>query len=319
MMKELGRIDVHGRTLRGREHDRNQDHFAIATLNKSMRVHQTNLSIDDESLVHGHNQGHLFLVADGISAAPAPARASGVAVDSVVQYFLNEMPWYHLADGEPADVSLALEDALRNSQEELQRKMPRAAQGTGTTMTMALVFWPELYLAHVGDCRCYLHRKRSLTQLTTDHTLAQVRREAGVRVTEGSERVLWNAVGGIGEELQPEVRHATLEPGDALVLLTDGVNRAMPETELTSILERPLSAEEACRLVVGHPGPDDRTAIVVRFLPREQVNAESADGSSPSPLSAHRWPRVFEQSGRGPCDKLRRARPRPDHSAAAAC
>ena len=315
-MQTSGHIDVHGVSRRGANHAKNHDHFAVATLSKSIRLHQSNLSIDDDSRVHGHNQGHLFLVADGIGGAPTPARASGTAVDSVVQYFLNEMPWYHLADGEPEDVTLALEDALRNAQQEVLRNAPPGKDGPGTTMTLALVFWPDLYVAHVGDSRCYLQRRGDLRQLTTDHTLAQVREDVGLTVSPTDRSTLWNAVGGLDSGIEPEIRHETLEVGDVLVLLTDGVADDAAEGEvhrrLRSALQRKYSAEGICARLVDCQRPDDQTAVVVRFLPHEERFAEATASAPTEPLTARkRTPepvrRPRRASYRKYCRKLARA------------
>lgn len=287
-MQNAQRIDVHGQSIRGKTHDKNHDHFAIATLNKSMRLHQSNLTIEDKSLVHGHNQGHLFLVADGISGCPFPARASGTAVDSVVQYFLNEMPWYHLADGDPADVTIALEDALRNAQDDLLLRAQPDRPGLGTTMTLAFVFWPNLYIAHVGNSRCYLKTGGKLRQLTTDHTLAEVRRSVGGQVTPGSQRKLWNAIGGQGPELQPEVRHLELESGDVLALVTDGAAGVRTECELLTQSDQQESAESICDRILGRSGEDDSTAIVIRFLPFEPIRIQANSAPTPTPIEARK-------------------------------
>ena len=287
-MKNSRYLDVYGLSVRGSAHNKNHDHFAIATLNKSMRLHQSNLTIDDDSRVHGHNQGHLFLVADGIGGGPSPSRASGTAVDSVVQYFLNEMPWYHLADGQPEDVTLALEDALQNAQSELLNRARPGEAGLGTTMTLAFVFWPHLYIAHVGDSRCYLKRGKELRKLTTDHTLAEVRKKVDGTVTERSKHMLWNAVGGLEEQLFPEVKHLVLQPGNVLALVTDGVTRNESESELLAALKRGEAAEPTCDALVGRSGQDDRTAIVARFLPHAFAGAATAPAASPPQLDAHR-------------------------------
>lgn len=297
-MRKPCSIDVYGLSLSGRSHDDNHDHFAIATLSKSIRVHQTNLSIDDDSRVHGRGQGHLFLVADGIGGGPAPARASGTAVDSVVRYFLNDMPWYHLAEGDSSDVRLALEDALVNCQEELLRSAAPGKVGMGTTMTLAFVFWPELYVAHVGDSRCYLSRKGRLHRLTTDHTLAELSRELGGPSGPRAEQTLWNAVGGGGLEILPEVRHWTLELGDLLALTTDGVTDDSTDEELARILDAGAPAEEVCERLVDGPGSDDRTAIVVRFLPPAGRGSATAPDSPSEDLSARGIaPRSGAESG----------------------
>ncbi|MFT7670434.1 MAG: serine/threonine protein phosphatase PrpC [Planctomycetota bacterium] len=288
-MHILGQIDVHGVSRRGATHTKNHDHFAIATLSKSMRLHQSNLSIDDNSRVHGHNQGHLFLVADGISGAPAPKQASGKAVDSVVQYFLNEMPWYHFADGSPEEVTLALEDALSNAQDDFFRTMPDKV-GMGTTLTIALVFWPDLYIAHVGDSSCHLKRRESIHKLTTDHTVAEVHKELGGRCSLADENTLWNVIGGHDPDIYPDVQHMTLELDDVLVLLTDGIAEAELNQKLETVLRKKCSAEEICDQLVDRPRDDDQTAIAIRFLRHEEVFAESGAAIALEPMPAEQEP-----------------------------
>lgn len=278
------RIDVHGMSLRGREHRRNQDHFAIATLSKSMRLHQTNLDLDDESRMHGTSQGHLFLVADGIEGGENPSRASGTAIDSVMRYFLNEMPWHHIGEGAPEDVRLALADAMRNAQEDLLARSGPGSMSMGSALTLALVFWPELYVAHVGANRAYVHDGSSLERITTDHTLAEVRRELGGHVTRASEAVLWNALGGNDGRVQPEIVHHTLRFGSTLALVSDGVGRSFVDGEMERILDGSESAEEVCSRLVGEPGQDDHTAVVVRFLPHQVEPAVTVPAPGPDPL-----------------------------------
>lgn len=285
-MNTAQKIDVHGLSVPGDGRDKNHDHFAIATLSKSMRLHQSNLTIDDDSRVHGQNQGHLFLVADGISDDKAPARASSTAVDSVVKYFLNEMPWYHLADGEPEEVTLALEDALKNAQDELLRSVSDAKHGLGTTMTLAFVFWPDLYIAHVGDSRCYLSRNGDLRQLTTDHALEESAHAPGNRIEPRNAKAFWSGRGGLSQKLHPDVRHVQLEPGDKLALVTDGVTQEQFRPKLKALLKCDASAEQVCDNLVDGTGKDDRTAIVVRFLPLEDIRATEHRMPAPSDLTA---------------------------------
>jgi protein phosphatase len=64
----LTQMDCAGLTDPGRKRPTNQDHFLIADLNKSMRVHATSLTLDDETRVYGGSQGKLLIVADGRKA-----------------------------------------------------------------------------------------------------------------------------------------------------------------------------------------------------------------------------------------------------------
>jgi protein phosphatase len=198
------------------------------------------------------------------------------------------MPWSHFLEGDPEDVTLALEDALRNAQDDLLLTANAETAGLGTTMTLALVFWPDLYVAHVGDSRCFLSRHRSLEQLTTDHTLAELNRESGIQPNPRAERILWNAVGGAGSQLEPEVRHMKLESGDVLALLTDGVAEQRDTRELRQLLDREAPSEQLCNQLVAGEGADDRTAIVVRFLPLEESVVGAVPDPGPESLGEHR-------------------------------
>lgn len=254
-MRNLGHIDVHGVSIRGSAHEENHDHFAIAALHKSMRLHRTNLSIEDDGRVHGENQGHLFLVADGLEGAGDPAAVSGTASEGLVRYFLNEMPWYHLVDGEAEEVTHALGEALHNAHQEVWRRNGHPRAGIRTSLGLAFLSWPNLYVAHTGDARCYLRRGSRVERLTS----AQ-------------------ALGSSLRTLEPEVVNRRLRVGDTLALMTRAVDQQVRGAEMARILSTPdANAEEVCRALVSGSDADDRTAIVARFLENARTPAVSLD------------------------------------------
>ena len=286
-MKQLGRIDVHGLSVRGKRHAKNHDHFAIAALSKSMHMRQTNLSLDDDSRVHGENQGHLLLVADGVSGGEEPARASRTAVASIMKYFLNDMPWHHLEDGHATDVELALEDAFLNSEQEMLARAPESGAHFGTTLTLAFVSWPDLYVAHAGDSRCYLVRDGEPRLLTKDHTLSRFRRDIGAKPRDGDANVLWNALGTGGLRLEADITHLKLRVGDVLVLLTDGVLESHSADDLCAVASSENDSESICGHLVRGPRKDDSTVVVARFLPQETVEAPLGGAHQPGPGGDH--------------------------------
>src|SRR5262249_5001035 len=144
----------------------------------------------------------------------------------------------------------------------------------GTTLTMAYLLWPRLYVVHAGDSRCYLLREDRLHQITTDHTLAQQMVERGVlQPAEAQDsnwsHVLWNCIGGGSRELSVEVHKATLRLGDSLLLCTDGLTQCVPNEQIRDLLREPASAEQVCRhlLHAAHEkgSPDNVTVVVAHF------------------------------------------------------
>jgi protein phosphatase len=271
------KIDVYGLSDRGRVREANEDQFLIADLNKSMLVHQTSLSHEDHTHLVGGLQGKLLLVADGMGGHAQGQRASAVAVGGLTHYVLNTMPWFfRLEPDQEAD----LEHELKAALEECQQRIKAVAsddpgsRGMGTTLTLAYVLWPRLYVVHAGDSRCYLQRGGRLEQITKDHTVAQQLVDKGAMSPEEAHEsrwshVLWNCVGGGAHELRPDVYKATMHAGDTLLLCSDGLTAGLSPEEILQLLGRGASAEQTCRDLVeaanARGGRDNVTVVVARF------------------------------------------------------
>jgi protein phosphatase len=269
-------MDCCGLTDAGRVRGVNEDQFLVADLNKSMLIHQTSLSHEDHTRLFGGTQGQLLLVADGMGGHAEGKRASGIAVQTVAHYVLNTMPWFFRLGNEESDLKDELKAALEECQRGVEAASASGAAGRpmGTTLTMAYLIWPRLYIVHAGDSRCYLLRGGRLRQFTQDHTLAQKLVEQGVLAAAEAEEsrwshVLWNCIGGGSHELNPDVHRATLQIGDTLLLCTDGLSKTVPAERIAAVLGHGGGAEQCCRQLVALAneagGPDNVTVIVAHF------------------------------------------------------
>lgn len=288
-------VDCYGMTDVGKVRKNNEDQFLIADLAKSMRVLQTSIADEYHSGRFGVHHGKLLLVADGMGGVAGGEVASGVAVNTVANYVLNTMPWFfRVQDGREAE----LEGELKTALEACQQRVEAAASDQpgrppmGTTLTMAYVLWPRLYVVHAGDSRCYLVRGDRTHQITRDHTVAQQMVERGLlSQSEADEsrwsHVLWNCIGGGSTELSPEVYKATLEPGDTVLLCSDGLSKVVPEGRITEVLQKAQSVEAACRQLVDEAnaagGPDNITVVVARLRGGGGVNDTMVDGTAALP------------------------------------
>jgi len=281
-----GKMDCHGLSDVGRKRRVNEDQFLVADLSKSMLIHQTSLSHEDHSRLFSGSQGKLFLVADGMGGESAGEVASALAVETVTRYLLNTMPWFfRLEQGQEHD----LRDELKATLEACQRSVEAAATAPGrgrmgTTLTMAYLLWPRLYVVHAGDSRCYLLRGKRLEQVTKDHTVAQRLVDQGALSQAEAEdsrwsHVLYNCIGGGTSDIHPDVYRANLEAGDVLMLCSDGLSKVVPDETLRQELGRQQSAEQTCRLLVDLAneagGPDNVTVVVARFLTMDQAGSQA--------------------------------------------
>ncbi len=259
----------------GRRRETNQDQFLIAELNKSMLVSSTSLPLDTHSRLFGRTQGQVLLVADGMGGHAAGERASSLAIDHLIRELLNSIHWFFLdqEDSEPEfieNLKKLLQDA--HSRILLESARHDSQRGMGTTLTMAHLAWPRLYVVHAGDSRCYLVRDRVAEQLTTDHTLARQLVESGGLKPEdeaGSRwsNVLWNVLGGhAGGQLIAEVHRADLQRGDAIVLCSDGLHRYVDRNQLGRIVSDCESPHVACRRLIdlaNDAGGEDNITVIV--------------------------------------------------------
>jgi serine/threonine protein phosphatase PrpC len=288
----LTQMDCFGLTDSGRKRASNQDHYLIADLNKSMRIHDTSLTLDSETRVYGGSQGKLLVVADGMGGEAEGERACTIAVDQLTTYVLNSLSWcFRLEEDSEHDFEDHLKEALESCQKRIQNVVASHPEmhSMGTTMTMVYIVWPRAFVVHVGDSRCYLLRNSELAQITVDHSVSQMMVDTGKMSCEEARHspmghALWNVLGGRSNELAVDVYKFTLECDDILLLCTDGLYNMLSHEMIQEILSSNPLAESACRKLVDlaneNGGKDNITVIVSRFLspqldePRAFVEAE---------------------------------------------
>ncbi len=299
-----GFMDCCGMTDIGRIRTSNEDQFLIADVSKSMRVHQTSLALDHQTRLFGNTQGKILVVADGMGGHEAGERASQLATDGVVDYVLNRLSWF-MADSchTAADFEEQLKRALISCQDRIDREIAAAPQrqGMGSTLTMAYIVWPKLFLVHVGDTRCYLLRDGVLEQLTRDHTLADL--ASAVYTTKGPQavddeaedakpasrplaHVLWNAIGGgTGKAPHPDAQAVELRIGDTLLLCSDGLSGLLSRKQLREITSQEIATDAICAQLIAAAneagGKDNITVIVSRFVDRVAPAAMSEEVEIP--------------------------------------
>jgi serine/threonine protein phosphatase PrpC len=272
------RLDVAGATDVGRERPRNEDAYLIATLQRSIVVHDASPEAARGWLA-GESAGTLMIVADGMGAQGGGHIASQVAVSTIAGYLLNIMPWTNLRGQGPAgrETSASLTGVrdqlssaiLAGDATVKQTGAQTASPQMGTTLTLAFVRWPMLYVTHVGDSRCYLFRSGMLTRLTTDHTVAQKLNDDGIAPLDPESllnNVLWNSLGANQAAPQPQIWKQNLALGDILLLCSDGLTKHVSDQEIGAVLGSGEASAVQCgrliQLANERGGSDNITAVI---------------------------------------------------------
>ncbi len=260
----------------GRTRGVNEDQFLVADLNRSITIHGSSLPVEDETQLYSGMIGQLLVVADGISGAPGGLVASQIGVGTVARYVLNTMPWFlslnHDHDDDQEDELLAalleVESAV-----EAQAKAEPEFEGMGTTLTMAYLVWPRLYVVNVGDSRCYLLRDDRLEQLTQDQTAAASLVENGMLTPEQAARsplshVLVSSIGQGLSHFHPDAYRTELMSGDRILLCTDGLTSMVDDDRIAHLLATGDTPEIVCQALVDEAndaGGHDNITVAVAF------------------------------------------------------
>jgi protein phosphatase len=268
------RLESYGLSHVGKVREGNEDHFVIASLQRSLEVRQTNL--EDRAVLDPlcGPKAYLYAVADGVGGLDGGRLASGLTIKTIVEYLSETVGSYHAVAGGQEHAFLdPLNKAVQRAHDKLRSTFGISQGGPSTTLTIALVVWPQAFIVHVGDSRAYHLRESTLKRLTRDQTMGAYLMDE-YKMTEkqveqqGFNNVLSSAVGA--QDMMPAVSAMTLEPGDSLVLCTDGLTKHVSERQIADVLRDAANAEAGCRQRVDHAhaggGRDNVTVVVANAL-----------------------------------------------------
>jgi protein phosphatase len=280
------RVEIGAASRVGDAHVANEDQYFVGFVRPALDISQSSVG----GLVRDHGddrQAIVLAVADGVGRDGFGAIASREAIRCLASSLGRHQP-SPLSAGrrlEPvrarggasslADVRAALLGAFALGNDRIQALARREGRPScmASTLTVAYLRYPQLHVAHVGDSRCHLLRRGHLHVLTRDHTLAEHLRAEEIEVDEGSlfEHMLTHALGGGLAVHRPELGRWSLEPGDTLLLCSDGVSDILEDEEMIDVLSHVASAEACARELVDRAaewdGRDDMTAVVARVYP----------------------------------------------------
>lgn len=223
------------------------------------------------------------IVSDGIGGHRAGEVAAEMAVEQISRLVAQ-------SDGrEPLRI---LQQAIETTSQAIAQQAQDNTQqlGMGTTCACAWIIGSHLYIASVGDSRIYLLRRGRLKQLTTDHTWVQEAIEKGIltpaeAVNHVNQHVIRRYLGS-NKPPQVDIRlrlasnetdtqacanqGLALQPGDILLLCTDGLTDVVANPEIEATL-RNKNVEQAAKdlvdLACKRQGRDNITVLVLQVPP----------------------------------------------------
>lgn len=211
------------------------------------------------------------VVADGMGGQAAGEIASKKAIEIIPRELRK-----HLTPNLNADaVKQVIRRAIVQANDEIMAMgaLDKDMKNMGTTVVLSV--WRrggELFIAGVGDSRCYQVRGKKITQLTVDHSLAQALVEANtISAAEAKEHrfknVLWKYLGSKEVGDGPDVAVVPLQAKDRYILCTDGLTGVVSDEGMVTYLEgqteMQASAEGLGQLALDSGSRDNVSCIMI--------------------------------------------------------
>ena len=225
----------------------------------------------------------LFLVADGMGGHAAGEVASRITADTIESFASDtrsrdtNRTWPFPFDPTLSVDSNRLKAAFRLANRQVGQRVEsqQELRGMATTASAVLIEQRKsgallASIGHVGDSRVYLYRGGELRQLTDDHSWVGEQIRSGVMSDADARRHPWRnvvtrAISG-GADPEVDVIELQLEPGDRLLLCSDGLSGVVPAEEMGALVARE-SLDEACQALIDAAnaagGPDNITTVLI--------------------------------------------------------
>jgi serine/threonine protein phosphatase PrpC len=174
--------------------------------------------------------------------------------------------------------SVAIEDQLRTAIQEANKAILQygdrksSARGLGSTVTAVLIQNDQAYIANVGDSRTYLFRDNHLQKLTEDHSLVAKLVESKQITdeevyTHPQRNLIYRSLGAGHRNVDVDIFHEVLQPGDRLLLCSDGLWEMVHHQDLEKLLKEQSNPQALCDKLIAlanmNGGEDNITAIII--------------------------------------------------------
>lgn len=205
----------------------------------------------DPGRVRGRNEDAVYanaslgvaILADGMGGYNAGNVASGMAVAMLSEHFSELLQQRSLEELESHPVQ-TIDSAVCQANEAILNAAQRQPQysGMGTTLVLGWFIDNRVYLAHLGDSRCYRWRAGVLQLMTRDHSLLQEQLDSGMIRPEEAKYVdyrnLVTRALGVEPVIEVEVSEHEVLPGDIFLLCSDGLNDMLADAEIATLFAR---------------------------------------------------------------------------------
>ena len=251
------RIRYAAKTDVGMKRTHNEDYFSL---------------IEDEQV---------FLVADGMGGHASGEVASKMATEAIQEFFTrtkdDDITWPYKLDRQLSYVENRLVVGVKLANQRIFEAALKdlRLKGMGTTIVGGQIVGEKLYVAHVGDSRCYRIRAGQIQQITRDHSLLEDYKDAKPGMSEEEQRkfphknVITRAL-GMRDSVQVEIHAQDILDADVFLFCSDGLSGMVEDPTILKLVGTAATLEKAVADLVDAAnqagGTDNVTVLALQCL-----------------------------------------------------
>ncbi len=256
-MADEVRIEVAGETNVGRKRNHNEDNFALMP------------------------EFGLYMVADGMGGHASGEVASKLSIDAMHDFLTEttddpERTWPYKMDRSRGYEENRLITSVKLANLRIYESAQRDGKkrGMGTTFVGLFAAEDGVFIAHVGDSRCYRFRAGKLEPLTEDHSLLndyiKMKRLTAEEIENFPHKNVIVRALGMKDTVKVDTRFEIPEVGDTFLLCSDGLAGPATDDEIEEVMRAATGdiKEMTSALIAkanSNGGPDNITAVLVRW------------------------------------------------------
>ncbi len=214
------------------------------------------------------------IVADGMGGYQGGELASSIAVETFTEQITKTL--FGETGASPTDIPILLDAAAKAANIAIieARKANEDLSKMGTTLVAVNCTSEETHIIHAGDSRCYHYVNKTLHLLTRDDSVVQDMLDSGAINPKDIDRVpfrnvLTKALGS-NEQIDFTVNSVAFEPGEQLLLCSDGIYNTLSEHEIERMLTESANITDCSQNLIQHclekTASDNISVVIIKAL-----------------------------------------------------
>lgn len=238
------------------------------------KVRKNNEDFVDAKIIYKDDDTKIgiFALADGMGGHNKGEIASQMAVNGIIDFLGKNL-------SQEGNVKIDyLDDVIKqaynyvNNQIYEKSKEDKSFYGMGTTLVTVIIYNDEMYVANVGDSRCYILRDEKLNRITIDHSVVEdLVRMNIISEEEAMTHPIRNHITramGTDNMVAVDIFREKLKANDKILLATDGLTGYIVDDKIKEILSENENVEETTKKLIDFTnetaGKDNTSVILIK-------------------------------------------------------